>query len=80
MRDKRGQTDFDQSEPEFLIGVMNRHADWLAEGRKSILARQGCLSGSTRSNADILIGGFVCPIGLMMRTICAQMRDRRSKA
>ena len=28
MRDKRGQTDFDQSEPEFLIGVMDRHADW----------------------------------------------------
>lgn len=25
---KRGQTDFDQSEPEFLISVMNRHQDW----------------------------------------------------
>jgi DUF2075 family protein len=28
MTQKRGQTDFDQSEPEFLISVMNRHQDW----------------------------------------------------
>lgn len=28
MRQKRGQTDFDQSEPEFLLEVMNRHDDW----------------------------------------------------
>lgn len=28
MRQKRNQVDFDQSEPEFLIDVMNRHDDW----------------------------------------------------
>lgn len=30
MQRKRGQTDFDMSEPEFLIGVMDRHIDWCA--------------------------------------------------
>lgn len=28
MRQKRGLADFDVSEPEFLLGVMDRHADW----------------------------------------------------
>ena len=28
MRTKRGQTNFDMSEPEFLISVMDRHPDW----------------------------------------------------
>ncbi len=28
MQRKRGQVDFDMSEPEFLIRVMNRHEDW----------------------------------------------------
>ena len=28
MKQKRGITDFPQSEPEFLIGVMDRHHDW----------------------------------------------------
>lgn len=28
MRQKRGLTDFDMSEPEFLLGVMDRHPDW----------------------------------------------------
>jgi hypothetical protein len=28
MQQKRNQADFDQSEPEFLIGVMNRHDTW----------------------------------------------------
>lgn len=28
MQTKRGLTDFSQSEPEFLIGVMDRHKDW----------------------------------------------------
>ncbi len=28
MQTKRGQKDFDQSEPEFLISVMDRHEDW----------------------------------------------------
>ena len=28
MKQKRQQTDFDQSEPEFLVGVMDRHQDW----------------------------------------------------
>lgn len=28
MREKRGLADFDQSEPEFLLSVMNRHPDW----------------------------------------------------
>src|ERR1700733_6422299 len=28
MQRKRGQTNFDMSEPEFLISVMDRHADW----------------------------------------------------
>jgi hypothetical protein len=30
MRRKRGQKDFDMSEPEFLISVMDRHRDWCA--------------------------------------------------
>lgn len=30
MQRKRGQLDFDMSEPEFLIGVMDRHPDWCA--------------------------------------------------
>lgn len=28
MREKRGRADFDMSEPEFLLSVMNRHLDW----------------------------------------------------
>ena len=28
MREKRGRQDFDKSEPEFLMSVMNRHPDW----------------------------------------------------
>lgn len=28
MRQKKGKPDFDQSEPEFLISVMDRHLDW----------------------------------------------------
>ncbi|HEX5731883.1 MAG TPA: DUF2075 domain-containing protein [Blastocatellia bacterium] len=28
MKVKKGMSDFNQSEPEFLIGVMNRHTDW----------------------------------------------------
>lgn len=28
MRGKRGQSDFDQSEPNFLLSVMDRHQDW----------------------------------------------------
>jgi hypothetical protein len=28
MQRKRGQAEFDMSEPEFLIGVMDRHLDW----------------------------------------------------
>jgi hypothetical protein len=30
MQRKRGQADFDMSEPEFLISVMDRHLDWCA--------------------------------------------------
>ena len=30
MQRKRGQTDFNMSEPEFLIGVMDRHQGWCA--------------------------------------------------
>ena len=26
--EKKGKDDFDQSEPEFLISVMDRHDDW----------------------------------------------------
>jgi hypothetical protein len=28
MRDKRGQSEFDMSEPQFLLSVMDRHQDW----------------------------------------------------
>jgi hypothetical protein len=28
MAQKRGKADFNQSEPEFLIGIMDRHTDW----------------------------------------------------
>jgi hypothetical protein len=28
MAQKRGKADFDQSEPEFLMGIMDRHTDW----------------------------------------------------
>ena len=30
MREKRGQADFSMSEPEFLLGVMDRHPEWCA--------------------------------------------------
>ena len=30
MQEKRGQFGFSKSEPEFLLGVMDRHADWCA--------------------------------------------------
>ena len=30
MREKRGLEDFDQSEPDFLLSVMDRHSDWCA--------------------------------------------------
>jgi hypothetical protein len=30
MRQKRGHSGFDMSEPDFLISVMNRHSDWCA--------------------------------------------------
>jgi hypothetical protein len=30
MAQKRGKADFDQSEPEFLMGIMDRHTDWCA--------------------------------------------------
>jgi hypothetical protein len=30
MREKRGQVEFSMSEPEFLLGVMDRHDDWCA--------------------------------------------------
>lgn len=28
MKKKKGIADFDMSEPEFLISVMDRHSDW----------------------------------------------------
>lgn len=28
MKRKKGIEDFNMSEPEYLIGVMNRHSDW----------------------------------------------------
>ena len=28
MRDKRGHSDFDMSDPQFLMSVMHRHKDW----------------------------------------------------
>ena len=28
MQRKRGKVDFSQSEPEFLISIMDRHEDW----------------------------------------------------
>jgi len=30
MKEKRGRDDFDMSEPEFLLSVMDRHSDWCA--------------------------------------------------
>lgn len=30
MQEKRGQTEFSMSEPEFLLGIMDRHNDWCA--------------------------------------------------
>ena len=28
MRDKRGHSEFDMSEPQFLLSIMDRHQDW----------------------------------------------------
>jgi hypothetical protein len=47
MQRKRGQDNFDLSEPEFLISVMDRHADWctvvclIGAARKSITGEAG---------------------------------------
>jgi len=50
MRQKRGQEDFDQSEPDFLIEVMNRHQDWcviiaLIGGGQEINSGEAGISG-----------------------------------
>lgn len=50
MRGKRGQLDFDQSEPEFLMSVMDRHVDWaviiaLVGGGQEINVGEAGMSG-----------------------------------
>jgi hypothetical protein len=50
MRQKRNQPDFNQSEPEFLVGVMDRHTDWcvivaLIGGGQEINTGEAGLSG-----------------------------------
>ena len=50
MRQKRGQVGFDQSEPDFLIEVMNRHQDWcviiaLIGGGQEINSGEAGISG-----------------------------------
>lgn len=50
MRQKRGQENFDQSEPNFLIEVMNRHQDWcviiaLIGGGQEINSGEAGISG-----------------------------------
>jgi len=50
MRQKRGQEGFDQSEPDFLIEVMNRHQDWcviiaLIGGGQEINSGEAGISG-----------------------------------
>jgi len=50
MRQKRGQEGFDQSEPEFLIEVMDRHQDWcviiaLIGGGQEINSGEAGISG-----------------------------------
>src|SRR5262249_12324621 len=50
MSQKKGQPDFQMSEPEFLISVMDRHQDWctiicLVGGGQEINAGEGGLTG-----------------------------------
>ena len=50
MKTKKGRSDFQQSEPEFLISVMNRHSDWatiicLIGGGQEINIGEGGLHG-----------------------------------
>ncbi len=51
MQRKRGQHDFNMSEPEFLISVMDRHQDWCAVvclvggGQKSTLVKRASRNG-----------------------------------
>jgi Uncharacterized conserved protein (DUF2075) len=54
MQRKRGHLDFDMSEPEFLIGVMDRHPDWctivcLVAGGQEINTGEAGISGWTNA-------------------------------
>ena len=56
MSQKRGQTDFNQSEPEFLISVMDRHQNWcvivaLIGGGQEINTGEAGLNGWTETLA-----------------------------
>lgn len=57
MRQKRGRLDFLQSEPEFLVGVMDRHTDWcvviaLIGGGQEINSGEAGLNGWVEAFKD----------------------------
>jgi len=52
MRQKRGQPNFNQSEPEFLIEVMNKHKDWCV-----IIALVG--GGQEINNGEVGLTGWI---------------------
>ena len=64
MKRKKGVDAFNQSEPEFLIRIMDRHQDWavivwLEAVRKYIMAKQELLIGSELCRRNLEIGIFI---------------------
>ncbi len=80
MKRKKGRPDFSESEPEFLLSYMSRHAGWAAvvclvvEGRRSTGARRASAPGLKRSLASTTRGVCSCP--LICRTVSMQQVHR----
>jgi hypothetical protein len=69
MREKRGHSEFDMSEPQFLMSVMDRHKDWcvvvclIGGGQEINTGEAGLeewLTTIERNHADWQV---TCPIG-----------------
>lgn len=56
MREKRGLTDFTQSEPEFLLSVMDRHPDWC-----TVICLVG--EGQEINRGEAGIGAWIAALG-----------------
>lgn len=74
MQAKRGLADFWQSEPEFLIGVMDRHKDWctvvclIGGGQEINTGEAGLLEWLTALQTNTRTGMFMHPPCLMTVT------------